>query len=319
MGSAISFVTHDLPAFIGQTFPPAAKWSTDQIPDLTGFVCIVTGGNIGIGKETVKALLQHNAKVYLAARSQQRADEAIKDLQKDTGKEAIFLKLDLSDLKAIKAAAEEFLSKETKLHILFNNAGVMSCPVDLTTADGYDLQFGTNVLGHFYFTKLLLPTLLSTAETAPKGTVRIINTSSAAHYMSGLDFATFKDGPKRRKQNTDLLYCQSKLGNVVFTNELVRRYADKGLISISAHPGVIRSNLWQHSPKLTTKIMGSVMHPASKGALTQLYAGTAPEAADLNGKYLGPWAKEWSPKPLSNDPKLGKELWTWLEEQVKDL
>ncbi|EIN04707.1 NAD(P)-binding protein [Punctularia strigosozonata HHB-11173 SS5] len=318
MSSAISFLFRDLPSFVAQVFPPEAKWSTDQIPDLNGFVCIVTGGNVGIGKETVKALLQHNAKVYLAARSESKAKEAIRDLREETGKEAIFLKLDLSDLKAVKASAEEFMSKESKLHLLYNNAGVMAAPIDLTTADGYDLQFGTNVLGHFYFTKLLLPTILSTVETAPHGTVRVVNISSNAHYFGGLDFATFKDGPKRRKRSTDLLYCQSKFGNLVYNNELARRYADKGLVAIAVHPGVIRTDLWKYSSGMK-KIMGNFWHPPSKGALTQLYAGTASEAAELSGKYLGPWAKGWRPKASSTDPDLGKALWTWLEEQVKGL
>ncbi|KAF8659670.1 hypothetical protein AX16_001811, partial [Volvariella volvacea WC 439] len=129
-----------------QGWPPASKFSVDDIPDLTGKVVIVTGGNTGIGKETVKALLAHNAKVYLAARSQEKASQAIKDLLQETGKEAIFLKLDLSDLKSIKRSAEEFQSKEKELHILFNNAGVMFPPVSEITTDGYDLQFGTNVL-----------------------------------------------------------------------------------------------------------------------------------------------------------------------------
>lgn len=96
-------------------------------------------------------MLKKNAKVYLAARSPSKVEAALKDLKESTGKDAIFLKLDLGDLKSVKAAAEEFISKERELHILFNNAGVMNPPVDLLTADGYDLQFGTNVLGEFYF------------------------------------------------------------------------------------------------------------------------------------------------------------------------
>ncbi|KAG8678437.1 hypothetical protein FRC08_017779 [Ceratobasidium sp. 394] len=149
-----------------ETFPGKPDWSTDQIPDLTGQTMIVTGGNAGIGRETSKALLNKNAKVYLAARSKSKADKAIEWLKTETGGRApIFLELDLADLASVRQAAEEFRRKEPELHVLFNNAGVMVSPVELKTADGYDLQFGTNVLGHYLFTTLLLPTLIHTAQT----------------------------------------------------------------------------------------------------------------------------------------------------------
>ncbi|KAK7435108.1 hypothetical protein VKT23_019801 [Stygiomarasmius scandens] len=135
-------------ATINEVFPPKPTWSVDEIPDLTGQVIIVTGGNTGLGKLTVEALLNHNAKVYLAARSQSKASEAIQDLFNKTGNKAIsWLKLDLADLQSIKAAVTEFTSKENHLHVLFNNAGVMLPDIKDLTAQGYDLQFGTNVLG----------------------------------------------------------------------------------------------------------------------------------------------------------------------------
>jgi retinol dehydrogenase 12 len=112
----------------------------------------------------------------------------------------------------------------------------------------------------------LLPAVLKAAETAPQGSVRIVNTSSAGHYgVSNLNFATFKDGPQRRKMNSDVLYCQSKLGNVVFANEIARRYGDKGVVSTSVHPGVIRTELWQYSSALTTKIMVCHRSPIANG------------------------------------------------------
>lgn len=109
-------------SLLGQSFPSESKFHVDDIPDLTGKVMIVTGANTGIGKETAKALLNHNAKVYIAARSQEKAEVAIKDLKNSTGKEALFLKLDLANLKSVKASAEEYLSKETTLDVLFNSA-----------------------------------------------------------------------------------------------------------------------------------------------------------------------------------------------------
>ncbi|KAG9076657.1 hypothetical protein FRC06_009380, partial [Ceratobasidium sp. 370] len=168
---------------LSQMFPPESLFTVEQIPDLAGQVMIVTGGNAGAGRETCKALLNKNAKVYLTARSKAKADDAIEWLKKETGgKEPMFLQLDLSNLDSVRKAAEEFKSKEQELHVLFNNAGVMVPPVEQKTADGYDLQFGTNVLGHYFFTILLLPTLVHTAKNSPRahGHARVINTSSSA-------------------------------------------------------------------------------------------------------------------------------------------
>lgn len=303
--------------------PPKSTFSVDQIPDLTGKVIIVTGANTGIGKETAKVLLAHGAKVYIAARNQAASEEAIRQLKQETGNEAIFLKLDLGDLKAIKASAEEFLSKEIQLHILLNNAGVMSPPIELVTADGYDLQFGTNVLGHYYFTKLLLPILTSTAKVTPERKVRVVNVASCAHLFGGLDFNTFKDGPARKKCSRGNLYNQSKFGNVVFALELAKRYEDQGIISTALNPGNINSDLPRHVvaqiPSIVKQIIIKVLlYEVSQGALTPLYAATSPEAASLNGKYLVPWTRVRPPKQETQDPQLGKALWDWLEEQVKD-
>ncbi|TFK40853.1 hypothetical protein BDQ12DRAFT_680150 [Crucibulum laeve] len=305
---------------LSEMYPPKSKFAVEDIPDLSGKIMIVTGANTGIGKETVKALLQHDAKIYMACRTRSKAEDAIRDLMEQTGKEAHFLQLDLADLKSIKAAAEEFQSKEKELHVLFNNAGVMMAPTDQLTAQGYDLQFGTNNLGHFYFTKLLLPTLLSTAENNPPGTVRIVNTSSFAHRLGNLDFNTFKDGPARRKKSPMYYYNQSKFGNVVFANELARRYGDKGIVSTSLHPGSLRSDLQRHMPRLQKFLVDIILlYPVHFGPLTQLWAGTSVEGADFNGKYLVPWARIGKANPKTEDPGLGKALWEWFEEQVQDV
>ncbi|KAH7919068.1 NAD(P)-binding protein [Leucogyrophana mollusca] len=306
-------------SLLGQSLPPKSKFNVANIPDLDGKVIIVTGANTGIGKETVKALLSHNAKVYIAARSHTKTEEAIKDLKVQTGKEALFLKLDLADLKSIKASAEEFLGKETQLHVLINNAGVMFPAVSDVTADGYDLQFGTNVLGHFYFTQLLLPTLISTAKASPDHKARIVNVSSSMHMMSGLKFSTFKDGPARKKCSKYTLYAQSKHGNVVHALELHRRYASEGIVTISLNPGNIRSDLQRHMASLQRSFMSPMLYDTPYGALTQLYAATSPEAVELGGKYLVPWARVGPSRKDASDPKVGGALWEWLNEQVKDL
>ncbi|KAJ7281478.1 hypothetical protein C8J57DRAFT_1297756 [Mycena rebaudengoi] len=300
---------------ISQSFPPKTKFTENDVPDLAGKVCIVTGGNSGVGKETVRVLLNHNAKVYMASRSPEKAQKAISELKEKTGKDAIFLQLDLGDLKSIKASAAEFLEKETALHILFNNGGVMMPPVEDRTSDGYDLQFGTNVLGPFYFTKLLLPALFA-AEKA-----RVVNTSSGMHLMNKLDFRIILDDEKRKKAGAQSLYALSKFAFVAYSAELARRYSDQGLVVVSLHPGVIKTDLHRHMSGALGAVIGimerTILHDVSFGALTQLYGGTAKEGADLNGKYLIPWARVGKPHPDTQSLKLGTELWDWMEEQVK--
>ncbi|KAL5478707.1 RDH1_1 [Sanghuangporus weigelae] len=301
--------------------PPKPKWTATDIPDLSGKVTIVTGGYTGIGLETVRALLSKNAKVYIAGRNKSKADNAINVLKNETGKEVLFIELDLADLKAVKKAAEEFKSKETQLHILFNSGGVMVPPVDQLTADGYDLQFGTNVLGHFYFTKLLLPVLLETAKSAPDKHVRVVTSSSSGHlFQSGpIQYDTLRDSSKRKKLGITNLYEQSKFGNILFAKELAKRYADQGIVSTSLDPGIIKSELGRHISSFQKRIMDLMLFPTPMGAITQLYAGTAPEAADLNGAHLIPWARVGEPLAHAKDPKEAEELWNWLEEQVKDI
>ncbi|KAJ7446754.1 hypothetical protein FB451DRAFT_1291408 [Mycena latifolia] len=306
---------------LSQSFPPKTKFTGDDVPDLAGKICLVTGGNSGVGKETIRVLLNHNAKVYMASRSQQKAEAAIKELKEQTGKDALFLKLDLGDLKSIKVSAADFFSKESELHILFNNGGVMMPPLEDRTTDGYDLQFGTNVLGPFFFTKLLLPALLAGSKTSPDGKARVVNTSSGMHLMNKLDFKIILDDKKRKKAGAQSLYALSKFGFVAYSAELARRYGDQDLVVISLHPGVIKTDLHRHMTGALGSVINimekTVLHDVSYGALTQLYAGTSVEGAQMNGKYLIPWARVGKPHPDSQDPKLGSELWDWMEEQVR--
>ncbi|KAH9037555.1 NAD(P)-binding protein [Lactarius hengduanensis] len=277
-----------------QSFPPKPKWGVNDIPDLTGKVILVTGGNSGIGKETVKQLLAHNAKVYLAARSAQKANEAIAELKNETGKEAIFLQLDLSDILAVRKSAQEFLSKESQLHVLINNAGVMVPPKDQVTTQKYDMQFGTNVIGNrlsssgpWLLTELLLPALFAATDASlSHEKARVVTVSSIVNYfIKGLDFDALADGPTRTRYGELELYNKSKFGNVVVARELARRYGDK-IVSTSLNPGNIRTELQRNMPGWQSAILNRIMYPPSKGALTQLYCATAPSAADANGKVF---------------------------------
>ncbi|KIY69052.1 NAD(P)-binding protein [Cylindrobasidium torrendii FP15055 ss-10] len=320
MGSflqTLSQIPNSLYQCFKQSYPPKPKWSIDSIPDLTGRVVLVTGGNTGIGKATVHALLRRDATVYMACRDEAKARQAIEDLKASTGKEAIFLKLDLSDQSSIRAAAAEFLAKETQLHVLFNNAGVMIPPLDQVDNRGYDIQFSTNVIGHFLLTELLVPALTRGAATSPDKKARVVHTSSIAIWYPGtiLDLATLQDGAPRRRRTIQWLYAQSKLGNVLISFEMARRYADKDIISVSLNPGNIDSDLFRHRPFFHT-VCKPFLHSPAMGALSQLWAGTAPEAVDCNGKFLIPWIRFSDTTSAAQDAQSAAELWRWLEDHT---
>ncbi|KAJ6496166.1 NAD-P-binding protein [Mycena sanguinolenta] len=311
-------ITWDLiTSLISESFPPKPTFTLKDVPDLSGQVFIVTGGNSGLGFETTKVLVTHGAKVYIATRNRSKAEDAIQSIFKGTGKSPIFLELDLADLDSVANAARTFSKEESRLDVLYNSAGVMIPPVSEITRQGYDLQFGL-VLGHFYFTKLLLPLLVSTAACTPGGKTRIINVSSGAHHFSGMNFATFKDGPERQKYSTHRLYAQSKFAVVVFATELARRYGSQGIVSTSMNPGNVATNLQKEIRGFQASVAGLMLHPARPhGIITHVWAGTAKETADYNGNYLRPWARLGKARRDTQDPVIGAKLWAWLDEQVE--
>lgn len=313
---------------LADAWPPAPTYSADDVPDLTGKVMLVTGGNAGVGKETAKVLLQHNAKVYIACRSAAKARDAAEELKKLTGKtdgDLHVLILDLANLPTIKSAVAEFLQKETRLDTLFNSAGLMWPPLTELAPHGHDLQFGTMVLGHFYLTQLLLPTLIASAKTSPDGHARIVNVSSNGHWSAPtikqggpVIYSALVDSPERNKLGTQSMYFQSKAANVMMSNALARKYGDQGIISTSLNPGGIRTDLQRYTNRLELWIIDKFfLNPPSLGALTPLYAGTAPEVLNLNGKYFSPWARLRSPRPDMENIEKQEELWTYLEGEVK--
>jgi NAD(P)-dependent dehydrogenase (short-subunit alcohol dehydrogenase family) len=240
---------------ISQVFPPEAKFTEKNLPDQTGKVClplsqlrsnvsynsyqqvfIVTGSSSGVGKELAQILYSHNAKVYFAARSAEKTAatiESVKTAFPNSKGQAIYLHLDLDDLTTIKASANEFLSKEDKLNVLWNNAGVMVPPQGSKTKQGYELQLGTNNVAPFLFTKLLTPILIKTAKSEPPGTVRVVWTSSSA--AEGI---SPKNGVDMNNLNYEVdksawhKYGVSKAGNVFHSKEFAKRYAGDGLISV---------------------------------------------------------------------------------------
>ncbi|KAJ3883708.1 NAD-P-binding protein [Lentinula edodes] len=324
------------PARVGsfsEKWPPKPTWKApEDVPDLSGQIFLVTGGNVGIGRETCRILVARNAKVYLAARSEERAQTAIDDICRSTGKSNIhFLKIDLSDLSSVRKAAEQYISMEQELHVLINNAGVLYSPgIGPQTAQGYDVQFGVHVLGHYFFTLLLMPTLLRTANGEISGTpkpVRVVSVSSDAHEMTapkkGIVWDSLQKGdaatPARKKLTGTRLYGQSKLGVVLISSELARRYGDQGVVAISLHPGGVKSELLRHLHPIIAWIVEKIrIYPVSLGIITTLYAATSEAALDMNGEYLTAWARRQVPSIHAQNLEMGERLWNWCEEQVSD-
>jgi NAD(P)-dependent dehydrogenase (short-subunit alcohol dehydrogenase family) len=270
------------------------KWKAADIPSLAGKRVLITGANSGIGYHAALKLARKGAHVMLASRDRQRGEAALARLGDDAPSAHTELVIfDLASLASVRSFAEGELAKHRPLHILINNAGVMAPPKRLQTADGFELQFGTNVLGHFALTALLMPSLqLAAAESADRS--RIVTIASIAHKRGRLNFDDLQScksyGPMRS-------YQQSKLADLMFAFELDRRLraAKSRVMSVAAHPGVANTNLFQagdYSPfeKTARSVIGHaidiLLNTDAEGALPTLYAATAPTAED--GGYYGP-------------------------------
>ncbi|KAJ3009880.1 hypothetical protein HKX48_007714 [Thoreauomyces humboldtii] len=301
------------------------QWDASEMPSRAGMVAIVTGGNTGIGYESVLHLALKDCRVYMAARSEEKAAVAIqkiKDQKADAQVE--WLKMDLLDLASVKAAAEAFLAKEKRCDILINNAGIMGWPYELSK-DGVESQFQTNHLGHFLFTRMLLPTLIATSKL-PGTSVRIVNVSSLAHKQtrSIMTFDTLEN-VNQTFGSTWLRYGQSKLANILFTNALDRKLAGEKIFANSIHPGVINSELGRGPAASYGKIFASVYDVMSKalmttvyqGSLNQLYCATSPEIEEkgYRGKYFTPVGKLTELGSQASNETLADNLWN-LSEKV---
>ena len=251
---------------------------------------------------------------------QLKAIEEIKANHSDAQLE--FLQLDLSSLESVKHAADEFLSKEAHLHVLLNNAGVMALPAS-TTKDGFDVQWGTNHMGHALLTKLLLPTLLKTAEASPPNTVRIANLSSEGHrWTKAPDFANLllpNESPWTR-------YGQSKLANILHAKALAKRYGDKNIVAVAIHPGVIWTDLYNpFSSKLG--FLGKLIEWPSRMILTDVATGAHNQIAactsekvtvEDGGSYYVPVLKKGTPSKFAMDEGLADRLWEYTEGALKE-
>ncbi len=257
-------------------------WTTTDIPDQTGRVAVITGANSGLGLETARELARKGAAITLAVRNLEKGQVAIDDIRKHAPEaELQLLQLDLSSLDSISTAAAELRTRVDRIDLLINNAGVMYTPRQ-QTADGFEMQFGTNHLGHFAWTGSLLDLLLPVPES------RVVTVSSVGHRIrSKIDF---DDLNAERGYNRMAAYGRSKLANLLFTYELQRRLAAAGseTAALAAHPGVSDTELARHIPGagLFKPAMRFVTQTPAMGALPTLRAATDPGAE--GGQYYGP-------------------------------
>jgi NAD(P)-dependent dehydrogenase (short-subunit alcohol dehydrogenase family) len=262
------------------------KWTTANMPDLKEKVIIVTGGNSGLGYESVKAFAQNGAEVILTSRSVEKGEAAKAEILKDdAGAKIVVMQLDLMDLTSINHFVTQFQKFYERLDVLMNNAGIMMVPYALTK-DGFESQMGTNHLGHFALTGLLLDLLIKTPGS------RVVNVSSNAHKWGKMDFENllFKEGADYSPTKS---YGRSKLSNLLFTYELERRLKKSGnsTIAVAAHPGGSRTNLASHFErkwwfKLLTPLFVLMTQDQAQGALPQIRASVDPEVK--GGDYYGP-------------------------------
>lgn len=294
------------------------KWTTENIPDLTGKVIIVTGGNSGLGYVSVKAFAEKGAEVILATRSIEKGEAAKKMIGVVKGK-IVVMQLDLMDFASIKSFAANFSKKYNRLDVLLNNAGIMTTPYFLTK-DGLEAQNGTNHFGHFALTGQLFELIKNTSGS------RIVNVSSMAHKQGNMDFDNllFEKG---KGYSAIKSYGRSKLSNLLFTYELQRKLESAGIgsIAVAAHPGVSNTNLARFlEEKLIFKILKPMMMPFMQsqdmGALPQIRASVDPIVK--GGEFYGPDGfREMKGFPVvvqsnaaSHNPEDAKKLWLFSEK-----
>lgn len=290
------------------------EWDSRDIPELTGKRAIVTGANTGIGFETARVLASKGALVIMTCRNMEKGESSANSIRKETRRDDIEVtKLDLASLSSIRQFADDFRRRYDRLDLLINNAGVMMPPYS-RTIDGFELQFGTNHLGHFALTGLLIDLLMRTEGSC------MVAASSFAHKLGTINFddINWKESYKRIRA-----YAQSKLANLLFTYELQRKLSAIGskTIAVAVHPGWTRTNLQRHA--IYFKILNPILGQNVKmGALPTLYAATSRDVR--GGEYFGPggwkelrgYPKKVESSEESLDLEIAKRLWAVSEEMT---
>ena len=299
-----------------------SEWTARDVPDQTGKRFVITGANSGIGLEAARTLASRGAHVVLACRSQSGADDAIADIKTTAPSASLELVLvDLASLDSVRACANTLVGDGQPIDVLINNAGIMAVPYG-TTEDGFELQIGTNHLGHFALTGLILDQLLAAEKP------RVVTVSSLAHKMGRVNF---EDLQSERKYKRFSAYAQSKLANLLFTMELQRRFRRVGLddaLSVACHPGTSATNLgagisggiWSNVMDAVERVGPNMSQSAADGAVPTLRAAT--DSTAKGGDYFGPAkigetrgpAIKVKAKPRAYDVHDARGLW---EESVR--
>ena len=275
----------------------------------TGRVALVTGANTGIGRVTARELARAGARVFIACRSAERAQEALAEIRAAAalGGSVELLQIDLGDFASVRACAQDFLARGLPLHLLVNNAGLAGARG--LSASGFELTFGVNHMGTFLFTQLLLERLKASAPA------RIVTVASRAHTrVRGIDFTVLR----QPTQGTGGLpeYGVSKLANVLFSAELGRRLAGTGVTTYALHPGVVATDVWRQVPGPLRWLMKLGMISAEEGARTTLHCATAPALAGESGLYYDK-CRPVAPSAAGQDLALAAELWRRSEEGLR--
>ncbi|KAH8803354.1 hypothetical protein F5884DRAFT_861683 [Xylogone sp. PMI_703] len=328
-----------------ESFPPKPAFTVKDMPDQSGRVFIVTGGASGCGYETAKVLYQLNGRVYIAGRSAANAKAAIEKIKSSpvlpeqkvvSGKGSLdFLPVDLADLTTIKPCAENFLSKEDRLDVIWHNAGVMGIEEGSKTKQGFEAHLGTNALGPFALQHFLTPICLKTAarpDVKPNST-RVIWVTSAGHRGSpkpdGVNWDDINMHSLGGIKGAVAKYGQSKAMNVMHAHEMARRYGKQGLISVALHPGSLKTNLQRHQGFFFKHLTAPLLYDQYYGGLTELWAGLHEEVdtrmlegGGKNGAYVQPWGR-WGQgsqhvyEGLAKR-KTGERLWELCETTLKE-
>jgi len=269
--------------------------------DLADRTIVITGATSGIGKVTARELARRGARVILACRSAERTRPVIAELARATGNDRLeHVPLDLAEPASVRRCAEALLARDLPIHVLVNNAGLAGQRGQ--THGGFELAFGTNHLGHYLLTRLLLDRL---RESTP---ARIVNVSSSSHYQAkGIDWEALR---RPTRSITGLPeYAVSKLANVLFTQELARRLEGTGVTTYAIHPGTASTDVWRRVPRPVAWVMKRFMISAEEGARSTLRCATDPALATHSGRYYTASGQERRPSRVTDDPALARELW----------
>ena len=275
---------------------------------MEGKICLITGANSGIGKETTKALAKMNAIVIMLCRDKDRGEKARKEIMEQTGNKNVDLLLcDLSSQDSIRKFVSEFKKKYQNLHVLINNAGIMLKKHTLSI-DGFEMNFAVHLLGPFLLTNLLLDVLKNSAPT------RIINVASAAHKRAKIDFEDLQS--ENKKYSLFSVYGISKLAEILFTYELSRKLEGTGVTANAVHPGVVATNLGRDQSKFSQWFARIFFKNPEEGAQTSIYLASSPEVEGITGKYFVNKQPKQSSKESYN-LEYAENLWKICEELTK--